>query len=454
MPLTTPQPPVRAAHEDRYRWVILVMAMLAVAGALGLGRFGYASVLPAMQKGLGLSNTQAGALASWNLVGYVALAVVSGLLSTRFGPRAVVSTGLVVAGVAMALTGTVHGLAGASAARALTGVGAGVCNVPAVAMMSTWFSPRRRGMASGFVVSGSSLALVVVGPAVPRLIDAVGANGWRVTWFAFGAVTVLLGVAAAFVLRDHPVLPAGDHLAPGPGVSLQGGRSARPRAPRPQRRASRADLGSILRSRYFWGLGAVYVAFGFSYMIYMTFFVRRLTGDLGMTSAEAGSLFMVLGWASLVCGVVWGFVSDVIGRKYALAIVCTVQAAAFALFGLSAGASGLTASALLFGLTAWSVPGIMGAAAGDGFGPLLASSALGFLTVFLGIGQAAGPLVGGALADAYGSFVPSYMLAAVIAVLGAAAALFIPEPTERRAVGSGDAVPAALTLPARDGGAE
>ncbi len=406
--------------HPQYRWAILAVAFLAVFGALGLGRFGYASVLPSMQESLGFSNVQAGALASWNLVGYVVMAVVAGVLATRFGPRRVIATGLVIAGAAMLATGLAQGVVSASAARALTGIGGGIVNVPAVAMMATWFGSRRRGLASGFVVSGSSLALVVVGPAVPRLIAAAGPEAWREAWFAFGALTLGLAVLAALVLRDRAPEAAG-RLLPAEAAELP-----HPTGVAVPPRSHRADARRVFGSSYFWGLGLVYVAFGFSYVIYMTFFIRRLTGDLGLSPEEAGGLFMTLGWASLVCGVLWGWVSDVIGRKYALAIVCAVHAASFALFAVSTGTGGLTASALLFGVTAWSVPGIMGAACGDGFGPALASSALGFLTLFLGVGQVAGPLVAGALADASASFMSAYLVAAGVAALGSVAALFIP----------------------------
>ncbi|MCD6360682.1 MAG: hypothetical protein J7M38_07400, partial [Armatimonadetes bacterium] len=47
-----------------YGWVVLAMSTLVVFGSLGLARFGYTVVLPAMQEGLGLDNTHAGALAT------------------------------------------------------------------------------------------------------------------------------------------------------------------------------------------------------------------------------------------------------------------------------------------------------------------------------------------------------------------------------------------------------
>ena len=48
------------------------------------------------------------------------------------------------------------------------------------------------------------------------------------------------------------------------------------------------DLKSVLRSRYAWHLGFVYMMFGFAYMVYFTFFQKRLTADLGFSSSAAG----------------------------------------------------------------------------------------------------------------------------------------------------------------------
>lgn len=55
----------------------------------------------------------------------------------------------------------------------------------------------------------------------------------------------------------------------------------------------------------------------------------------------------------------------------------------------------------------------------------MAPAALGFITLFFGIGQAAGPSVAGALADASGSLESSFMLAAGVAVLGGAGAALL-----------------------------
>ena len=92
---------VMTKRRPHYAWIVLAMGTLVVFGSLGLARFGYSVVLPAMQESLGLDNTQAGLLATANLAGYLALSAIGGALASRYGPRAVISLGLLVAALGM-----------------------------------------------------------------------------------------------------------------------------------------------------------------------------------------------------------------------------------------------------------------------------------------------------------------------------------------------------------------
>ena len=174
-----------------------------------------------------------------------------------------------------------------------------------------------------------------------------------------------------------------------------------------------------------WYLGLVYVAFGFSYIIYMTFFTKGLIADLGYSPGAAGRLFMIMGWFSLFCGLIWGVVSDVIGRRRSLVVVYLLHTLAFSLFALWPTVPGVTLSAILFGLTAWSIPAIMAAACGDILGPRMAPAGLGLITLLFGAGRAAGPSLAGIVADAAGSFSPAFLLAAVVALFGAVGAALV-----------------------------
>lgn len=397
-----------------YGWVTLGMCTLAVFGSLGLARFGYSIILPSMQKGLSLDNTQAGALATFNLIGYVALAAIGGALAARFGPRIVITLGLLIAGAGMFMTGFSGGFFTAALWRAVTGVGSGMSNVPAMGLLSSWFGPKRRGLASGIAVAGSSVALIILGPLIPMILSSYAPDGWKVSWFVLGVTTVLVAAAAYLFIRNRPgekgLKPLGDDA-----------KSAEPAAMNDP-----LHWGSVYKAPVVWLLGVIYIAFGFSYIIYMTFFVKFLIGEGGYSQASAGQLFMLMGWFSLTCGLIWGGVSDHIGRKWALIIVYVIQAIAFSLFAVWPVSAGFTISAILFGLTAWSIPAIMAATCGDILTSRMAPAALGFITLFFGLGQALGPAVAGRLADLSGSFDSSFLLAGGIAILGAAGALLIP----------------------------
>jgi predicted MFS family arabinose efflux permease len=234
---------------------------------------------------------------------------------------------------------------------------------------------------------------------VPFIIRTYGENGWRLAWFILAGVVAVLAVVSYFILRDRPGYVPDDH--PPAMVRLAG------------------SWKKIYFSGKVWHLGAAYFLFGFAYMAYMTFFTKRLTTDIGYTQEAAGNMFMILGLASLVCGFIWGFLADWIGRKRAMISILLIQAVAYAMFALWTGTAGIVASAVLFGLTAWGIPAIMAVVCGDLVGPLMAPAAYGFLTAFHGFGQAAGPYVAGKLADALPTFTVSYLMAAGVAFLGA-----------------------------------
>ncbi|MGQ9650550.1 MAG: MFS transporter [Phycisphaerae bacterium] len=401
-----------------YAWVVLAVGTLVVVGSLGLARFGYTMLLPSMQTALAMDNTKAGGLATANLVAYLGLAVAGGALASRYGPRVVITIGLAVAALGMALTGLAASFGEAMIWRALTGLGSGASNVPMMALLSAWFAQRRRGLAAGIGVTGSSLALIVLGPLVPRILAADEENGWRVCWFLFAAVTLGLAVFSWATLRNRPsdigLEPLGAAEDDESDVAAQGG----------------LHWGRVYGSGVVWHVGLIYIAFGFSYMIYMTFFTKYLVAEGGYTKQAAGALFMLVGWVSLPCGLILGWISDIIGRKGALVIVYLIHAIAFALFALWPSPAGFTISAILFGLSPWTIPAIMAAICGDVLGPRLAPAGLGFITLFFGIGQAAGPIAAGALADADAnkSLSSAFLLAAGVALLGAIGSFLLRHP--------------------------
>ncbi|MBP1779077.1 MAG: sugar phosphate permease, partial [candidate division NC10 bacterium] len=344
------------------------------------------------------------------------MGIVAGAVAARIGPRRVIAVGLAVAAAGMLMTGLSDTYAPALAGRLLTGFGSAAANIPAHTIVGLWFSRARRGLVTGVASSGASVGLIVAGPLIPWIISSYGDSGWRVSWYVLAGGTFVLAVAAFFVLRDKP------------GYEPEGMET--------EASHGRVSWRKLYFSGSVWHLGAVYFCFGFAYMIYLTFFTKRLISDLGYTQEAAGTLFMIIGWASLACGVLWGWVADVIGRKAAMTIILLIQAVGFALFAVWTDTAGLTLSAVLYAITAWGIPSIMAVTCGDIVGPIMAPAAYGFLTVFHGLGQATGPYVAGRMADAFSSFTAGYLVASGVAFLGAVGMLLLRSGATRHMGGA------------------
>jgi sugar phosphate permease len=280
-------------------------------------------------------------------------------------------------------------------------------------------------LATGIAVTGSSFGLILTGPLVPFVLNIFEQGGWRYAWVVLGLIVLLIALLALMFLRDHPrdkgLAPVGvDTDASDPeadkNVTANG-----------SQRSSRS-WALVYRSAAVWHLALIYTTFGFSYIIYVTFFARYLQGEIGFTKEAAGRLWQIVGWISIFCGIIWGWVSDVIGRNYGLALVSFLQGSVYLMFAVWPTHVGVIFSAILFGLTAWSIPAIMASACGDRLGPRLAPAALGFITLFFGIGQAAGPTVAGRISDLASSFTPAFILAAGVAWFGALASLLLKGP--------------------------
>jgi len=396
-----------------YAWIILAVGVLGVTGALGLGRFGYTVILPSMKEGLNLNYTQMGLIGTANLIGYLIFSLLGGFFASRFQPKIVIVISLTVETLTLYLTGMVTGFFGVLLARAVTGMGSAGANVPIMGLASAWFSPLRRGLAAGILVAGSGIGVLFTGLFIPGIISSHGADGWRFAWYNLALLTLLITFLCQLIIKNSPsevgLCPFGTEE----------------KSPVPPNSPEDIKWAKVYKNRSLWQLGFVYFAFGFSYIIYATFFSAHTMRAGNLNQAAAGAIWSVVGLISLVSGVIWGGISDKIGRQMALFMVFLLHAFSYFVFAISTTKTGFYISALAFGVSAWSIPSIVAAFAGDLVGAKLAPAALGKVTVTFGIGQALGPYVAGFLTDTYDTFSYAFLLAALVAFGGGIGALFL-----------------------------
>jgi MFS family permease len=405
-----------------YGWIVIFMGLLTAIAAHGFGRMSYTLILPAMKDGLHFNYTQLGLLGTGNFIGYLTMAIIGGFLAARFGTRIVITLALILMGITMILTGFADSFGYLFAMRLLTGLGNGAAYVPAMALGSAWFAANKRGFATGIVSGGIGAGTLISGLVVPPILSIFGQDGWRFAWYILGGgVLVISGVVGAFV-RSRPeqkcLQLVGSEVSPAPAT-----------APSDTPKVSSLQWTHVIKMGNIWYLGIVYFFYGLSYIIYMVFFAAYLVKEMGFTQAAAGGLWAMVGGLSVFCGVIWGSISDRLGRNKGAALAYLVLGLSYFIYALVKVKFGIYLSAVLFGLTAWSIPTIMAAAAGDFVGPRLAPAGLGFVTLFFGIGQAFGPALGGYLADLSHSFALPFLVAGGISLMGMVLSFYLRKPS-------------------------
>jgi len=367
-----------------YGWVIVGVGVLVKMSGLGFGRFAYPMLIPSMRGSLGFNYMEMGLLSGAIMLGYLLFSLVGGILATRFGPKRVVIGSLLCGSISMFFISRFSGFFPLLfLAFAMGGGGAGA-HISMTTLPMAWFEERGLGRALGIVTGGTGLGIIVTGLLLPYLLSHLGEEAWRQCWLLLALITFLVAVMGWILLKEKPsqiTLPSSgpdEYKAPIPSAGNR--------------------KGLTLKAIFI-----IYFIFGFAYNIYTTYFVAYMVEEIRLTEKTAGDIWAVFGWMCMLSGLIWGFISDRLGRRKALlwnngmislAVFLPLCFHQSLLLGLSA---------FLFGATFLGTVTIIAAAIGDQVVEKQAS-VYGLVTLVHGIGQFSGTIFGGYLKDFTGSF--------------------------------------------------
>ncbi len=374
---------------------------LGPAVALGLARFAYSLLLPAMRAELGWSYTQAGLMNTANAAGYLAGALLTGWVARRLGARRTFAAGMVIAAVALFAAAATASFTGQLVLRLTAGIGAALTFITGAALTAALgrHAPHRSGLLLSVYTAGAGGGIVVSGLTVQPLLATTGADAWRWSWMALAVLSTASLLAAVPALR-RAVDP---DPTPGPATATddRGG---------PRRRV--APLRALM-------VPAVgYLLFGGGYIAYVTFIIAFLRGQ-GLSASTVTVFWTLLGLAAIAGVPAWGPVMDRLRSGHALALMNAALVAASLLVLLAAGPGAGLASAVLFGSSFLAVPAATAHLARRRMPPATWTAAIGGLTVAFAIGQCLGPALAGLLAQRTGGTAIGVLIAVV--VLGLAA---------------------------------
>ena len=132
---------------------------------------------------------------------YTAMQIPCGLLTDRFGPRAVSTAFLIVASIGSLITSFGGSFWMMVLGKIMIAAGMAVVYVPLMKLVSVWFPKRDYAVLSGVVIAVGNVGAIAASGPLSLLAEAVG---WREVFLILGVITLLLAASCALVIRDHP----------------------------------------------------------------------------------------------------------------------------------------------------------------------------------------------------------------------------------------------------------
>ncbi|HTZ72694.1 MAG TPA: MFS transporter [Candidatus Aquilonibacter sp.] len=292
----------------KIRWV-LVGWMFVIASIIFVDRVNISVAGKDIITQFHLTNVQLGSVSSAFLLGYALFQVPNGRLADAWGPRRVLTIGLIWWASFAALTGSVPaGLRGGLllfiVIRFFLGAGEAVVFPACNRVVARWIPISERGLANGIIFAGVGFGAGVT----PPLVTAIMLNwGWRWSFWLSAIGGGLAAVVWYLLVRDepeqHPWLGAKEKQWIRAGTE-----GAIKKLDLPWRRA--------LESREVLALSLSYFTFGYAAYIFFAWFFLYLVNTRGL-NLKSSAFYSMLPFLSMTAGsLIGGVINDITTRRF------------------------------------------------------------------------------------------------------------------------------------------
>jgi predicted MFS family arabinose efflux permease len=356
-----------------------------MAVGIGIGRFMYTPILPAMVEALGLSASGAGLIASANFLGYLAGALVA-MKSRLPGSRqswlvaALVASTATTAGMALPTT-----IPGFLALRFAGGAASALVLIMASALILERLAVAGRSGLAALHFAGVGIG-IAASAAVVAFLQETG-RAWPDLWWAGGALSLVATVGVFILVRDQTEIQS-------PSVTQD-----------PPTEYSR----SLVR------LIAAYGLFGFGYVITATFIVAIVRSSPSIRPLEP-IIWVSVGIGAAPSVLLWSWVARKLSLSAGFSLACIAEALGVIFSVAWSSSAGILCAALLLGGTFMGLTAL-GLMRARELGTGNPRRAIALLTGSFGVGQIVGPIFAGVAYDMTGDFaLPSYAAAGALLV--------------------------------------
>jgi MFS family permease len=363
---------------------VAVTGLVALAVAIGIGRFAFTPILPMMQDDAGVSVAAGGWLAAANYVGYLLGAISMVWLPIRAATAIRVGL-LTIVAVTLGM-GVVAGFASWVVLRAVAGVASAWVLINASAWCLERLAPSRSRLLNGTVFAGVGVGIALAGSICLALMQAHASSA--AAWQVIGGLALVLSAGIWRVFG-----------ADGPASRDTGARGR-----------SAAWDGRWTR------LVLCYGAFGFGYIIPATF-LPLMAKQVIRNPAVFGWSWPVFGAAAALSAVALAIRPRTTNRR-AWITGHLVMALGIALPVIWPGIVAIMLAALAVGGT-FMIITMVGLQEARDAGGVHATRLMAAITAAFGLGQILGPLLVSSLADRGGGLSPALLIGSSALVLSA-----------------------------------
>jgi MFS transporter, ACS family, glucarate transporter len=305
-----------SAKTTRVRW-FLVFWLFVLSAVSYLDRVNISIAGGSIVDAYRLTDVQLGKVFSALVTGYALFQTVGGYLADRFGPRRVLTAGVVWWGIFTALTALVPADIGGAlflfvVVRFLLGAGEAVIYPAANQFIARWIPMRERGIANGWIFAGVGAGAGLTPPLITYLMIH---HGWRSSFWVCAIIGFLAGAVWFFAARDnpaeHPRVSAAELTA------IQSGLTVTSYSPGPGKKSADVPVPwkRVVRSREVWAVTISYFCYGYVAWIFFSWFYRYLAKVRGLDLKASAFYSMLPFLAMLVCCLLGGTVNDRLTKR-------------------------------------------------------------------------------------------------------------------------------------------
>ena len=375
-------------------WLVVIACGVIATFSWGLGFYGLGVYLHTLSR---LHGWSAGlisvAVTAYYTLSAVCLVFVGGF-NDRYGPRGVLTYGVVTMAGAVALLGQITApwqlfavylvLATAWACLSLTGISS---------TLLPWFG-RRQGLAMTLALTGASVGGMVL---VPILVALVQRHGFPAATATMGAALLVIGLPLVLVIGGRPTAAQVAQEISGAGAAV---------APEEGSRQSREwTRQEVLRVPLLWTL---MVPFGLSLAAQVGFLVHQISVlEPHVGESRAALTVSATTIAALLGRIALGVLSDRVDLRRLSAVNIGAQGAALGVMAAWPSPAIVVAASLVFGLGVGNLITLPPLLARVEFGQRSFGTVFGLVGAATQVGVAVGPGLVGLLRDALGSYQPA-----------------------------------------------